>query len=331
MASSPPKPPSPQSTSAAQTGSNVSTAIANAFLGNTNQVGPDGKTSYDQSGAFTWKDDYTGKTYTVPRFTETVTLSPQQQATYDQSKKAEYNLASLANNQSKFLNDYLGKPIDLSNEATESRLYELGSKRLDPQFARQEESTRTNLINRGIREGSPAFSAAMSDFSQGKNDAYNQLLLSGRGQAVQEALAQRNAPINEISALLSGSQVSQPQFTNNQQPNIPTTDTAGIIGQNYQQRLAAWQQGQQTSQGIMGGLFGLGAAALMPSDRRIKENIKRVGETSDHQPIYAYNYIGSPMMHMGLMAQDVEKTKPDAVHEVGGVKMVDYEHALEDS
>jgi hypothetical protein len=71
------------------------------------------------------------------------------------------------------------------------------------------------------------------------------------------------------------------------------------------------------------GLFG----AL--SDRRAKKDIKRVGKTDDGMPIYKYKYKGDPsgLTHMGLMAQDVEKTKPEAVGLAGGLKTVDYDRA----
>lgn len=320
-----PAPPDPKETSAAQTGTSVGTAISNAWLGNTNRVGPDGTTTFDQTGEYTWKDPYTGQSYTIPRFTETVKLSPEQQAIYDKQKAADFNLADLAQQQSGFLKDYMAEPIDLNNEAVESRLFELGSKRLDPRFQREEEAMRTNLINRGIREGTDAFSAAMSDFNQGKNDAYNQLLLDGRGQAVQEALASRNQPINEITALLSGSQVSMPQFTGNQQPQIPITDNAGLINTNYNQRLQAWQQNQAN----LGGLFGGIGSMLALSDKRAKTDIQKVGKTDDGQSIYAYRYKQGGPMQLGLMAQEVEKKKPDAVvKRPDGLKMVDYGKAL---
>jgi hypothetical protein len=327
MGSSPPDPPDPKDTSSAQTGTSVSTAIANAIMGNVGKTGPGGTTAYTQSGDYTWTDPYTKETYTVPKFTENVTLSPEQQKTYDQQQGAEFNLAQLANQQSGFLKDYMAKPVDLSNEATEARLWELGSSRLEPQFARDEQALRTSLINRGVREGSDAWSAAMGDMGEARNDARNSLLLSGRSQATQEALAERNQPINEIAALLSGSQVEVPGFSNIAQPTIPTTDNAGLINQNYQQQLANWQQKNSMTQGILGGMFGLGSSLIM-SDERVKEDIEKVGETDDGQNIVAFRYKGSPLMQMGLIAQDVEKRKPEAVTEIGGVKHVDYKKAL---
>jgi hypothetical protein len=62
--------------------------------------------------------------------------------------------------------------------------------------------------------------------------------------------------------LLSGSQVSQPNYVNPNMPTIPTTDTAGLINQNYNQRLQAWQQNNASTQGLLGGLFSLGASFI---------------------------------------------------------------------
>lgn len=82
---------------------------------------------------------------------------------------------------------------------------------------------------------------------------------------------------------------------------------------------------QSQSPGLLGMLgFGLQAAPLMFSDRRLKENVKKVGKTDDGLNVYTYNYKGNPLRHMGVMAQEVEKVKPGAVGEIGGFKAVDY-------
>lgn len=323
-----PKPPDPKETSAASTGTNVGTAIANSVLNNANQVGPDGSITYSQSGTYDWKDPYTGKTYQIPRSTATTTLSPEQQAIKTQTDAAQLNLGGIANEQSAFLKDYLNKPVDLSNDATEGRLMELGMKRLQPQLDARRASTETDLINRGIRPGSDNYKQAQEISDQGENDAFNQLLLTGRGQSVQEALTQRNQPLNEISALMSGSQVSMPQSANFNQSNIATTDTAGIINNNYQQQMAAYQQKMAQQQQLMGGLFGMGASII--SDRRMKTEINEVGKTKDGQKIYSYRYKTGGPIHIGLMADEVEQKNPDAVMTLpSGVQAVNYEKALE--
>lgn len=73
------------------------------------------------------------------------------------------------------------------------------------------------------------------------------------------------------------------------------------------------------------------------SDENLKEDITPVGMLYDSTPIYSYRYksevdpSGTP--RIGVMAQDVEKTTPEAVVEIGParVKAVDYGKATERS
>lgn len=325
-----PKAPDPRQTAAASTSTNIGTAIANAMLNNPDYVGPDGSTTTTQSGSYTWRDPYTSKTYSIPKSTVTTTLSGAQQAIKNETDATELNLGKLANQQSNFLLDYMGKPIDLTNDAVEGRIIDLASRRLNPELDRRRASMESELINRGIRPGSDAYAAAQRNQYEGENDAFNQLLLNGRQQAVAEALAARNQPLNEISALLSGSQVSNPMTPGFQASPIATTDVAGLINNQYQQDVANWQQ----KQAGIGGLFGLGAAllgnpSLKFSDRRLKTDIKEIGKTKDGQKIYSYRYKGSDRPHIGLMAQEVEKKHPEAVVKIDGIRAVDYGKALE--
>lgn len=80
-----------------------------------------------------------------------------------------------------------------------------------------------------------------------------------------------------------------------------------------------------------GALSGNTTTTVMPSDRRLKENIQKIGETNDNQPIYRYNFKGDPRTQIGLMAQDVEKHHPEAVDDSHGYKSVDYRKATEDA
>lgn len=61
----------------------------------------------------------------------------------------------------------------------------------------------------------------------------------------------------------------------------------------------------------------------------MKDNVRRVGQTDDGQPLYFFTYKNDPHTpHVGLMAQDVERINPDAVIEIDGMKYVDYGKAL---
>ncbi len=260
--SKPPAPPDPKDTSAAATGTNIGTAVANNAMGMVNQVTPDGSLTYDRTGSYTYTDPYTGKSYDLPTYTATTALSEMGKQIKGQNDQTQLNMAQTGANQSAFLKDYLGTPWNPDTSAIEGRLMDLGSQRLDPRFAQEEDRLRTRLENQGLTAGSEAWNREMNSFNQSKNDAFNSLMLTGRGQAFNELNAVRNQPINEISALLSGSQVSNPNVNMMQPQGAATTDVAGLINSNYNQRLGNWQTQQAQKQSLLGGLFGLGASAI---------------------------------------------------------------------
>jgi len=258
-----PKPPDPKVVAGAQTGSNVATALANSYLNNVNQVGPEGSVSYATNGFETVTDPSTGQKYQIPKWTQTTSLTPQQQQIFDINQQTDLNLAGMGRDQSAKVSDLLAKPVNLSNEATEGRLFELGRARYDTQQAEQSEALRNRLAQQGIHAGTDAYDREMRNFDQGWNDRYNQLLLTGRQQAVQEALTERNQPLNEIIGIGSGTQVGLPQFSAPlNQYGIPGTDYAGIVNNNYAQQMNAYNQQLASRNAALGGLFGLGGAAI---------------------------------------------------------------------
>lgn len=259
MGKNAPRPTDPRVTSAAQTGSNVTTGISNAYLQNMNEITPDGSRTFSQTGSKTVTDPFTGNTYDVPTFTVETSLSDGQQAIKDQNDRASLNLATLGGDLSGTLGQQLTGNFSLGNEAVEGRLFDLGRQRLDPMFAQSEEALRTRLANQGIKAGSEAYDREMNNFAQGRNDAYNQLLLTGRGQASQELLTEDNQRINQISALMSGGQVSQPTFS---APlgvtGMQGVDNAAIIANSDNARMQAYQAQQAmlgSALGAAGGFF----------------------------------------------------------------------------
>ena len=66
------------------------------------------------------------------------------------------------------------------------------------------------------------------------------------------------------------------------------------------------------------------AAAAAGSDINIKENIHFIG-TLQGQRIYKYNFKGRPEVHIGVIAQEIEKTDPDKVVTHEGIKKVYYD------
>jgi hypothetical protein len=86
---------------------------------------------------------------------------------------------------------------------------------------------------------------------------------------------------------------------------------------------------------VLGGGAALGAAAIMASDRNVKENIKEAKGASDWLDAltaFIYNYKQGKGLPEGkktsVMAQDLEKAGPEGKQMVSknedGIKMVDY-------
>jgi len=76
--------------------------------------------------------------------------------------------------------------------------------------------------------------------------------------------------------------------------------------------------------GTLGSIASIVGPFMGPSDIRIKENIVRDGTTHNGHNVYHFNFIGDDVRRRGVMAQEVEQTRPDAVVEINGIKHVDY-------
>ncbi len=319
--SSPPPAPDPAAQIAAQGKSNRETAIAQAQLNQVNQLTPYGSLTYEQIGT---QEDGT------PKFQATTALSEAQQGLLGQQEQFGGLVNQLGIGQTERLAGHLDAPVDLSNEATEAAILERYKPRFEEREAEGRDRLETLLIGKGLRPGSEAYDREVRNFSRSTGDSYNQLLLDARRQAVQEALTARNQPINEITALMSGGQVSQPGFQSTPQTGIEGVDVAGINQQDFRNQMGLYNQKQSQRNAMMGGLAGLGGAALqggwMMSDVNVKEDIKKVGKLDSGPNIYKYKYKGSPIQQLGVMAQEVEQTQPEAVAMTdSGYKAVNYE------
>lgn len=249
--------------------------------------------------------------------------------------------------------------------ADRQRVEDALMERMQPGLERDKAALEARLASQGIQLGSEAYSAAMEDYGRQTNDARLSAILgagqeqsrltgleaqragfenaaqsqdyaqrvswtnaqnANRDAALQEAFATRSQPINEITALLSGSQVQNPNFVSTPQTGVATTDYAGIVGNNYAQEMNAYNQQMASRTSILNNLLGIGGTLL--SDRRAKKDIKKVGKLDDGQKVYSYRYKTGGPIQLGLMAQEVEKKKPEAVKNVGGIRMVDYGKAV---
>jgi len=70
----------------------------------------------------------------------------------------------------------------------------------------------------------------------------------------------------------------------------------------------------------------VGLIKKVPSDSRLKTDIRRVGTASHDLPLYAFRYVGETGLYEGVMAQDVLGVMPEAVSIAeDGYYRVDYE------
>lgn len=91
------------------------------------------------------------------------------------------------------------------------------------------------------------------------------------------------------------------------------------------------QQSTPSMWNTIGSALGIGASLYKLSDRRMKKDIEMIGHASNGLPVYAYRYVGEDgPLEVGLMAQDVEAFRPEAVATIAGLKHVNYELALRD-
>lgn len=488
-----PTPPDPAQTASAQTAQNIGTAIAQQQLINTNQITPYGNLTYNQTGTYTYDDPLTDRSYDVPQYTATQTLSPEGERIVSANLTATENLANLGASQSARLEGLLSRPLDtstlpaagdpsairgaqiqtqapgragfvfpgqgptLANAAAGPTLQRAGDgpalngtldtpalngsianagdvtrtygtdfsadrarvedalfQRLSPQLEQDRRRLEQRLSDQGIQVGSKAYQSAMDDYGRQTTDArlatiaaggqeqsrlaaleaaragfensaqaqaFNQnltgaqfgnqtaqqiadnqaravqfgnqtaqqtadnslarlqlnnqyaqqaadnalqrtgfnnsvaqqaadndlarnqytnslLQLQGdnaltaaqfanqagqqqqnadaaifdaqnqaRNQALQQSFAVRNQPLNELSAILSGTQVQSPAFVNTNAAQLANTDYAGLVQQNYANQLGAYNQQVAQRGQLFGGLLGLGgsvASAAIP-------------------------------------------------------------------
>lgn len=348
-APSPPAAPDPAATAQAQATANKEAAIAQAQINQVNQYTPYGSLEYTQRGT---AEDGT------PQYSATQTLSDEQQQILDQQNTAALKYGQTANQQLSSVSDKLSQPVDFSGlgaaptfdsdyrTTVENALFD----RLNPQLQKDRDALITSLANQGITDpASQAYMDAIDELNRQENDARLGILASGqslagqqyanelasRNQAINEITQQRSIPLNELAAMLTGTQVQSPQFINAPQQSIAPGDIMGatyananLANQNYAQQMAnnrAQTSGLYSLIGAGAGLAGAtyGGAGWTFSDRRLKTHIKRLGTAPNGLGLYSWVYRwGVPAI--GYMADEVRDLYPKAVKRFGEYDAVNY-------
>lgn len=215
--SKPPPPPDYVGAANAQGAANLEAAIATGHINNPNVINPYGTQSVSWEG-------------NNPTITQV--LSPVEQNLYNKTSAAKNTLADAGQNLAGAIRgnisgglDFSGLPgAPISSGQRRNDVVDAIMSRVNTDTAGQRDAKNSELIAAGIRPGTEAYSAAMTQIDRQYNDARNNALLAAgqeatrdfgmdsesRRQALAEMLTQRQTPLNEMSAILSGSQINNP-------------------------------------------------------------------------------------------------------------------------
>lgn len=221
----------------------------------------------------------------VPTITQQ--FSPEQQAIFSEGNKAKLGLSQLASQGTELAKGVLGNSLDLSQappapgsaEETRTKAVDAIMSRVNEDIDRQKNTLNSNLIAAGIPPGSKAYDDAMALTERARTDARNQAII-GAGQemsrdfqtdtqrrkdSIAEMLLNRQTPINEITALMSGSQVNNPfavpGYAQNAQVSAAPLFAAQQLTGDWNADLYNAKAAQAGN--LQQGLFGLGSAGLM--------------------------------------------------------------------
>jgi hypothetical protein len=254
-----------------QGSANIEASRAQGKLNNPNVISPYGTQTVSYDG---------------DRPTITQAFSPDQRAIYDQSNDTKLKLSQLSGQGAEALQGVVGKAVDFgSAPAAPGDYTSLRNQTIDAMmacpkedYARAQDQKQSDLIAAGIRPGTKAYDHQMQLLQRGLNDANTQAAVNSgvltsqsyqmdmdrRKQAITEELAKRQIPLNEITALMSGSQVSNPISTPGFAQNAQV-GTAPVFA--AQQATSQWDRDNNNAAaaqagGLQEGLFQLSAAGI---------------------------------------------------------------------
>lgn len=236
---------------------------------------------------------------------------------------------------------------DAARDQAITSAWDQSTSRLNPMWDQKENAQKAQLAAQGLDPNGEAARNATGAMGRDRNDAYTSALNSAIGQGTQagqavfgqnmashqqalsDALAQRNAPLQSLGQL-QGLATGMPQF-NQAGVADPTQALAAALGLgNYNLGNAAQQnQAQASAIGGVSSILGSvgGGLASKFSDERLKFNIIRFHEEAlPGVPFASWEWKHVPgVRSMGVIAQDLQKVAPQYVTKGDhGYLKVDY-------
>lgn len=310
--SSTPAPVDPYVAANAQQGLNTNTAEFNAALSRTGNSNALGSSSWQQNGT----DPNTG----APLYNFSTQLAPQFQS-----------LESNPINTSSVYGGGPGSPsVQQGNTQVQNALYNQQEAYLQPQQQQAGTSLNAQLAAEGATPGSEAYNNAQGNQMRSNTFANNQAANSAITGATAQQGQEQNMALQGVNAQQLAQQEPISLFNmlsgNGQTGGANSPDIMSAFNNQYQGQLNSANAQNASNNQTEGEAASLAAMYAMYafSDKRLKSDIKKVGEMDDGPNIYTFKYKGSPKSHIGVMAQELQKSNPSAVKDFHGVKMVDY-------
>lgn len=298
-------------------------------------------------------DPVTGEKYTTAQ--QTTTLAPDAQEALSSQLRiqsarsgfAEDMIGRVEGGYTEDPNfDQFGEYTGAATDANQIREDAFG--RMQSLYAPQREQDRsrleTQLSNQGIQRGTSAWDNAMRSMGDNEMRQDLQMMQGSMGEAqgmqsmdqsaanyannlrqmqIAEMLQQRQTPLNELNALLTGQQVSAPQMPGFQAAGrSETTDYSGAMKNQTDYEMDIFNAEQASKDALMSGAMNMGSSMMM-CDLRVKRNLEHIGYYEDDIPQYAFQYLWSDEWFVGPIAQEVEQVHPELVFDHNGIKHVD--------
>jgi hypothetical protein len=211
---------------------------------------------------------------TLNQWTQTMALSPEQQALYNQNQALNQTLGNIAKTGVGYVQNSMDNPLDFSqNQAllapgqiqqqASDAAYQNAAQYLDPQFQQSNAQLANRLANQGITQGSEAYNNAMLNAGNQQQQAYesarNQAYLQGqqgaqqqyaqglgtRQQQIAEQQVLRQDPLNTLNAIRSGQQMQVAQM-----PQVGVSNPAALQASQGPDMLGAVTAQGQYNQGL---------------------------------------------------------------------------------
>jgi hypothetical protein len=318
MGGSPSPPPvaDPSGVSAGQFAANLAGGESAQAGSQVNQITPTGSLTYYQTGV---------GPNGVPTYSAVQQLTPQQQELLNLQQQGMGEAGGAGANLMANTFDQYSTPTNLTDAAGGATQQLLGQETsyLQPFFSQQTSQLDTQLRNQGIMPGTPAYNQQMMENAANQNQAVTGFLAQAEPSAFQQAQTNYLTPLQVAGTLMGENvpgNVGAPETG-----QAPSYEAPNVIGANAtaQQGLEQNYQAQMAQQAAMlQGLMGIGSAAVkanpLPSDRRLKRDIMRIG-TKSGVPVYIYRYKTSDDWHFGPMLDEVPVWM--TAH-VGGMRML---------